>query len=1242
MRNERKPYFEAISQIAIMIIAIFAFSYLVSESAQNSKTGATGIKAIALLALEAIVKILFSEKTLVSAASGIEINTCAKTIGGKICVEYASAGECAAQCAVGCIPAKMSETNDCRIGSCFDPVEGTCMPNSPKGACETNGGTWLSDANANTKQCAKGCCLSAGQAVFTTERRCERISSVLGISRIFKPEIKTESACVSSSGALVEGACILGKDSISGKNLCRFVTRELCIQLKGQFYKGALCSNPDLNSVCEKQKKSGCIEGKDEVYWIDSCGNRENIYDANKARSWNNGMILSKEESCQLDSGIDLLNNQGTCGNCNYFKGSKCGDKTSSEKLSDSTQNYVCRDLRCDDNGKIRQNGESWCEYQGAIGVDEGRTRSTDTPGSRHFRKICINGEIRREACADYRNEICTESKNPLESGATFSVSACQVNPWQECISYNLLESAEEKVKKCNENAWCYVKSTNIDKNFKFNLCMPKYPGGHNLQTGDGGEFCALASQKCVVVEVKEIFKGWECKANCKCKKIGEEFTRQMNDLCMSLGDCGAEANYIGDLSESYNVRLAPRLGKDYLKGLASYAEPVPGKSAEPVIGSFSGELGLPNNLGGITKTEKELAKQEQNLANLLLYGPTAVSGLGGVLTLTKSLLPKAAAAGKVGSVLGALGSITTGMGIGFALTTFLLKEGDVGRGMPTWMVYTLIGIGTAGGGIAGGAIFAMTMGIGGATSALGIGLAIVAAVSIFILIARSAGVGHMRKLPYEFTCKLWEPPRGGKNCGKCGADGFPCSQYSCESLGQTCKLVNENTPEEKCIDSAPNDIGPPAITPIINITSGDYKYFEVGDSGVQIKSASGDGCMPAYSTVMIGLSLNKYGKCKYSGEPGTDYNEMNDDFGAGKFSDRQYSIFTIPSLEMLGLESYNPSQRAEMSIYVKCENANGYHSEKDYAINFCIKPGEDITPPLISIAKPASEFIKYGAKTQDVIAYTNEPAECKWDFTGSKNYEMMTNDFECANGFSEQELPGWKCNATIPVRENAVTAYVKCKDKPWEENETKRNANSESVAVAMRKTSELKIESATPDKQTLEFGVVPASVAVNAKTSGGVDGMAICEYSFDGVSYANFFETGVQWHSQIFESFTEGDKKIIIKCEDSVGNSAEKSISFSVSLDNDAPKITRVYRDGSSLVIKTNEDAECFLSNSTCDFDFNEASQMNGEGIAHSILVSPQIKYFAKCKDEFDNYAGECDMTIIPISASSSAGGGL
>ncbi|MDP1695838.1 MAG: hypothetical protein Q8L29_02925, partial [archaeon] len=563
----------SLSEIAILIIATFAFAYILNEA--------------------------FSDNNIVSAIDSGDLEpayTCIKSKEGKICQEY-KASECNNKCDGDCIPAQRNEVDSCRLGTCFDKVEGTCQAETPRGICEEFGGQWFDDPYGNIPECETACCLLGNQTAFTTSKQCDRKSELLGVTGKFDDSVQNELSCLALANQMEEGACVSPPEIEGGKNKCIFTKKDECIGgLGGTFYSGYLCSNPELNTDCIRQSTTNCVEGKDEVYWFDSCGNRENVYENDMTKSWNNGIILNSANSCNIFSQDNNLANQKTCGNCIYLLGSKCGEKTSDEYL-DSAQNVVCRDLSCiDEEGNRRELGESWCAYQSSIGTDVDKKdyplRATDVVGSRHFRKICIDGQVQTEPCADYRGEICVEANVNITEKISFSSSACKINRWQDCLLYNkdvktkgkgIEASMKARDANCTANTDCFLKKVNVDEEFQFDVCVPSYPVGFEMKNYAkvAEDICSYGSQKCTVIYIKDI-DGWNCIGNCDCESA--KFTTEMNDLCMSLGDCGAEVNIAGDITYNYKVKGAPKLvkNKKYNELLLSYATPVPGKFALP------------------------------------------------------------------------------------------------------------------------------------------------------------------------------------------------------------------------------------------------------------------------------------------------------------------------------------------------------------------------------------------------------------------------------------------------------------------------------------------------------------------------------------------------------------------------------------------------------------------------------------------------------------------------------------
>src|SRR3989344_3851739 len=900
----------AVFEIVLLISVSFAFAYII-----NHTTGNPGEKIIvqknvrSVSLLNFIGKLLFSEKGIVSAAG--EVATCVNSLSGKSCQEY-PIESCNQECGGDCVPSTRENVAACKPGTCYDPLEGTCQAGSPQSTCVAHGGTWSGEKYENIPQCREGCCIINSQAKFVTERQCVRSAELLGVKKEFRPDVQTEIACLALGSVQEEGACVFEQEF---ERTCKFTTRSQCGTMHGDFYSQAICSSPSLNTTCKPQVTTGCFPGKDEVYWFDSCGNRENIFALPKAASWNNVGVLLKNNSCSLGSGTNLLANVKTCVNCNYIAGSVCG--RADERNPVSLGEYVCKDLSCiDEQGKKRKHGESWCSYQGAIGEDTAKNRARDTPGSRHFREVCINGEIRTEPCADYRNEICVEAQTPIQGGK-FSSAACRINKWQQCFDYNSIVNnpenkgigksamqakSNQRDLKCEENTDCFVKEVKVGKDFKFDYCVPKYSPGFSLsQRGEGAEIiCRQANQKCTVVYVKGL-GGWDCKANCECEK--KIFAEQMNDLCMSLGDCGAEVNYIGDLTENYKVKKSPKLNSAYLENIKRYANEklFKGEYADAGdISEFFATLGIPEGLGSAS-TPGDPAAQfgmagtvagMMGVALVWAAGTATGAGILGSLSLAhvgaELLGPTTnGAALTVNPGLSAAGGALAGAAIGFALTSLLLQFTGVGRGLPPAITYSLLAAGTAGGAIAGfGAMGGSAFGAAAGTL-LTIGIIIVVVVIIVIVIFKALGIGEVKKVKVTFECKPWQPPRGGADCAKCGSDGKTCSRYSCESLGQTCQLINEETGTPECIDISPNDAAAPSIRFMKELLA-NYSVEET-EFGVRIKQPGSDGCIPeSYEPLILGVALDEPGQCRISNSTGVAFEEMESDFGSSLFKRNQ------------------------------------------------------------------------------------------------------------------------------------------------------------------------------------------------------------------------------------------------------------------------------------------------------------------------------------------------------------------
>jgi len=329
-------------------------------------------------------------------------------------------------------PTSCEATSYCRMGCCYDSQEGTCMENTPQKVCENSGGVWEDNANCDIPQCKLGCCLIGNQAAFVTQTRCKRLSSLYGLEIDFRTNIGSEMECIASATSQVKGACVFERDY---EKTCLFLTKKECLEMSGsgnssiKFHKDYLCSAETLGTNCGPTEETTCVKGRDEVYFVDSCGNLANIYDASKIKDKNYwSKVYSKDESCAPSSSNA---NSASCGNCDYYLGSTCKKyKRGDDKVKPNYGDNICRDLSCEYEGKKYSHGETWCAQ--AKGIKD------NLPGSRHFRLVCYNGDVSVEPCADFRQEVCLESD--IEG---FRTAACRANMWQDCV-------AQTNAKDCN------------------------------------------------------------------------------------------------------------------------------------------------------------------------------------------------------------------------------------------------------------------------------------------------------------------------------------------------------------------------------------------------------------------------------------------------------------------------------------------------------------------------------------------------------------------------------------------------------------------------------------------------------------------------------------------------------------------------------------------------------------------------------------------------------------------------
>lgn len=469
-------------------------------------------------------------------------------------------------------PTSCDATSFCKQGCCYDSKEGVCMENTPQRVCEQSNGTWADSASCEIPQCNLGCCVLDNQAAFVTLVRCKKLSASYGLQTNFRLDVQSETACVALAQAEDRGACVYEEEFTK---TCKFTTRSECEAMKGKrvgnysgvagnisFHKDFLCTAEELATNCGMTDKTTCIDGKDEVYFVDSCGNPANIYDASKVNEkayWRK--IVQKKDSCGFSSASSSANSPG-CGNCDYFGGSFCRKYDGKKDSARPTYgDFICRDLNCKStvDGKSYKHGESWCIYDSATG------NGKDLAGSRQWKHICIAGEELIEPCADLRQEICIQDKITTDKGV-FQQAACRPNRWQECAGKKTPEDCNNLDKgDCmwiegvfgQDNFGVLTTATQsqavvqqaassddseekkVSKLEKHGVCVPNYPPGLQFWTaGEAEGICTQGNSICEVEYEKTGFIGGskKCITNCECLQSSWKQTRE--GVCEALGDC--------------------------------------------------------------------------------------------------------------------------------------------------------------------------------------------------------------------------------------------------------------------------------------------------------------------------------------------------------------------------------------------------------------------------------------------------------------------------------------------------------------------------------------------------------------------------------------------------------------------------------------------------------------------------------------------------------------------------------
>ncbi|MFH1331809.1 MAG: hypothetical protein ABIH63_00810 [archaeon] len=1253
---------------------------------------------------------------LVSLVSAANV-CCEKTKSDDYCL-YTDESNCASDSKMASITCE--QTSYCKIGCCYSSDEGRCYKNTPKAECDSiRGNTWDSDENCGILQCNKGCCMIGNEAFFVTQVRCKAETSLYpNVTMTFDENILTEQECIAKSRAEDKGCCVSGTE-------CTFTPRGSCgtasvVQIGNEtgdgFYSGMLCSNDKLKCDCAKQQTTGCLPGEDEVYWFDSCGNRENIYNADKTASYNNGYVLSKDESCKLKGAFDP-----SCGNCDYSTGTLCGPSKNDVTMKEG--DYTCKDVSCktvyDDEvspnaGSSKKNGESWCIYDTFPG------HARDAVGSRHFRHICVNGEEMVEPCRDFREEICIQGimkNDPAETAfESFGVkgdyveAACRDNRWEDCYACNSVTSCGGDcagkgvdccAKKCCEEISvrdCYWLKAGIAVGIT-GVCVPDVPpgfafwgvqssdissstksgtaerlvaeysseetsststptgaavstaAGTSTITGTGGgagsSVCSQANQECTVTwhrgGVSRIFSrdDWKCVANCHCTE--HAWIVAGNTLCKSMGDCGAYFNILGKITTDGYANTASGETK-WFKGsklkesevgdwktLSQPGAAVKDKESSGILGLGGGGFSEFFSKAGLSLGFMVAQGVYTGYASNWAKGSFTGGMFGGLTTIGNSIgwlfkLGKGASPiSNWGATYGTsqvtlknavsqkdlLNTVFKGdqAALQQAIDTGYLKT----TSSPEYLEVVNNKI-ISGSGIEAKSVTTTVQTSSGFSNVMGALNTIMWIYTIYQVV--DVFFAQDKSETYQMSCDVWQAPDGGKDCEKCNEDdnNKPCSEYRCKSLGKLCSVVNQGTSEEKCINMHPNDVNSPIVSPWKDVITKGFTITEITDEGN--KGYKLNQKLKPFQSITLGITTDEPSQCKFGSEHSTDFDQKTAYFGDVTYQYEHEITFSLPS-DVTTTEALKLTNGGTYNIYIRCKDASGNKNNRDYFIRFAIEPAPDLTAPVIERTSVENgAYAPAGINETAFSIYTNEPADCRWNFNDTE-FDLMDYKFTCADsGFSLSSiyygLYECKTNNLLINSEGSTDYYFRCKDR-------RGNVNTESYLFTLRSTDPLNIDSSGPSGTLYQ-----TDVELKVITSGGAkEGEAKCGYANSDVPFLSmieFLETNSSIHKQPL-ILDKGDYFYYITCRDIAGNEAYSNISFKVDVDLDSPRIVYIYSEGSVLHLELSEASNCqYSTNST--ISYGSGIQMTGtDSVIHELNIDGPVYYIA-CIDVFENEA--------------------
>ena len=278
-----------------------------------------------------------------------------------------------------------------------------------------------------------------------------------------------------------------------------------------------------------------------------------------------------------------------------------------------------------------------------------------------------MDGKVRVEPCADFRNEICLESSIETSSG-DFGTAACRVNRWQDCVAQIEEDDCNNIDKRdclwmpsvtgmllgggqSSEGSGSFSNPSTSDAftnptatgmaiapitgaflgmggddeeekqeatttNRPKGICVPNFPPGLEFwEESSAQQVCGMANAKCIVTYEKGLMGGKKVIEGEEC--LNEDWALAANKVCVGLGDCGGYVNYQGEYTDDGYKWTEDGSDKEFSPNMINII-------SAGFTGMVIGGLGIMADAAIITKVTKNIVdKTRWNFVK----GKTAIGG---------------------------------------------------------------------------------------------------------------------------------------------------------------------------------------------------------------------------------------------------------------------------------------------------------------------------------------------------------------------------------------------------------------------------------------------------------------------------------------------------------------------------------------------------------------------------------------------------------------------------------------